>query len=404
MDRKYCTAIMFIAAVGAVLAGALTYFHYNPAGGEKFIFCSANYAGGCDALLQWPYATIFGIPLAGYGLFMFLLILFTALVADYAGGDYYLAALALVLPLSALSVAADIALAFVMIQYKTACLLCLMTYGINLLLLLISLGWYHRLKQAGGSLREIFRTLLPRNSHGPEKKAVAALYVITIFLLAFSLFSSSYILQIKTASLKLSREEQQRAVAAFYQHPAENPELPESQLRIGPVEAEVQIVAFTDFLCSACYQLFQRETEIRSKYGENVAFIYYNYPLDQTCNAYVGKTLYPSSCTASTAVLSAAALQVFPAYLSKHFSRYHEFHNKYGRDAALETVDGLSDVTMMQETMDKDAVAQILQRDILLAEKLNIKATPTIFINGRRMEGVPSLEVLDAIIQQELYL
>ncbi|MCX7781299.1 MAG: thioredoxin domain-containing protein [Negativicutes bacterium] len=403
MSRRYCTIISALAFSGAVVAGYLTYLHYYPTGYAEFILCGSQTAGNCDSLSQSEFATIFGLPVAAYGLFMFLLILFTALVADYAGGAYYTYGLALNLLLLALSMAADAVLAGVMIWLKTFCFLCLLTYAINLLLFLTAWMWYRHLKdQEGISLRIAFRSIMTRESDGPEQKAVASLYVLFVFLLAFAVFSTSYVLQMKTLAFRQSKEQMQQVVADFYRQEAEKLELPPSLLTTGPAGAKVQIIAFTDFLCSACYQFFRLEKELTAKYGDKIAFAYYNYPLDQECNQYVRQTVYKSSCTAAKAMLASALTGVFPVYLEKHFSRYNDFHGKYDRDKALETVAGLIEPKWFMDQAESAAVQQLLQRDIELAEKMNIKATPTIFINGRRLEGVPPREVVEMIVQKEL--
>ena len=339
MGKNYCFLIAILAFIGATVAGYLAYSHYFPKLIEKFVVCGGEYAGNCDALNQWEYASILGIPIAAYGLFMFLLILFTALIVDYAAGEYYAVGFMLVLPLIVLSLLADILLASVMIWLKTFCLLCGITYFINVLLLLISYAWYRHLTSEGFSLWAGYRSLLMNESDIPQKKVVAALYVLIVLLLFFSILSTSYVLQIKTYPVRQSEEQMHKAVQAFYLQTPENLELPASRLRIGPDGAKVQIVAFTDFLCSACFKFFQLEKEL---------------------------------------------------------------HAQYAKDKALAVADGLVDAKRFQQEIDGEVVNQIVQRDIKLAEKLHIEATPTLFINGRRIEGVPPREIMEGIIEKEL--
>ncbi len=308
----------------------------------------------------------------------------------------------LVLPLVVLILLADIVLAGVMIWLKTVCFLCVTTYLVNLLLLLTVYFWYRRLTREGVSLRQAYSSLLPKESDSPPKKAAAALYVLFSFLLFFSVFSTAYVLQMKTYPVRQSKEQTQKAVEAFYLQTPENLELPASRLRIGPEGAKVRIIAFTDFLCSACHQFFQMEKDLHAKYGDKLSVTYYNYPLDQSCNIKLQQTVYQSSCTAAKAMLSAASLNIYPEYVVKHFSRYDEFHGQYTEDKALTVADGLVDEKTFREEIDGDAVNQIVKRDIELAGKLRIEATPTLFINGRRMEGVPPREIIEAIIEKEL--
>ena len=252
-------------------------------------------------------------------------------------------------------------------------------------------------------MQNFFKNMIPKKSDSADKKAISALYVLFIFLLAFSAFSASYILQMKTLPVKLSNEQMQKAVEVFSQQPAENMSLPKSRLMEGSTDAKVQIVVFTDFLCSACYKLFQMETDLRSQYGDRIAVIYYNYPLDQACNSFVQHTVYPSSCMAAKAMLSAADMNVFSQYALSHFSRYAEYNKgRYNRERALETASGLVDAGQFQRKMDSASIDEIVKRDIQLAKTLNIKVTPTLFINGKRMEGAPDKEVMERIIAKEI--
>lgn len=402
MDKKYSSIIALLAFIGAVVAGILTYAHYYPGLDTKFVICGGNYAGNCEALTQWKYSEVFGIPIAVYGLFVFMLILFTSLIADYAGGKYLSYGFLLNSIFISTALLADLFLVTVMIRLETVCLLCAATYFINMLLLLTCYFWYRYSKKGDSSLRMLFQTMMPKETDEPDKKAAAALYVTFIIFLGFAVFSTAHILQMKTSSLKQSHAQTKQAVEAFYKQVPENPVLPESSLRIGNDNAKIQIVAFTDFLCSACFQFFQLENAVLTKYGDQISVTYYNYPLDQSCNSKVEQTVYKASCTAAKSFLAAASLNIFPEYQDKHFSRYQEFHSQYSKDKALEVAFNLTESVRFEGELASNAVNQILKRDIELADKLHINATPTLFINGRRMEGVPPRAVLEGIIEREL--
>jgi protein-disulfide isomerase/uncharacterized membrane protein len=402
VGKKYCSIVAALALTGTSIAGALTYGHYYPGRSLQLVLCGGTFGGNCDALSQWEYASIFGIPISAYGLFLFLLVLFTILVADYAAGEYHVTGLLIILPIVVLSVLADVVLAGVMVWLQTFCLLCVATYLVNLLLMLTLYFWYRSLTHEGFSLKKAYGSLMMKESDSSPKKAVASLYVLFVFLLCFSVFSTSYVLQIKTYPARQAQEQMQKAIAAFFMQVPEKLDLPISKLRIGPESVKVQIVVFTDFLCSACYQFFQLEKELHAKYGEKISIIYYNYPLDRSCNKSLSQTLYNGSCIASQAMLSAASLSILKEYVSKHYSRYDEFHGQYSKDKAVAVADGLVAKQLFQQELDGETTKQIVQRDIELARKLNINATPTLFINGRRMEGVSPRDMMEKIIDREL--
>ena len=52
--------------------------------------------------------------------------------------------------------------------------------------------------------------------------------------------------------------------------------------------------------------------------------------------------------------------------------------------------------------MNSETTTRRIQEHIGLAKQLRINATPTLFIAGRRLVGVPPMEILDKIIKNEL--
>jgi protein-disulfide isomerase/uncharacterized membrane protein len=400
MGKRHCLAAAALAAIGAALAGALTYQHYYPAGGAAL--CGGSAAADCGAVGEWRYAAVLGVPLAAYGLFMYLFVLFTALVADHAGGRCRYAALPLIAAPVGLAVLADAALAAAMARLEAFCLLCVLTYAVNGALLATVVLWRRALGREGVSLREVFAALLPQADDGAEKKAAAALYAVFAVLLAFAVFATAQILEMKTAAYRQARNETRLTVEAFYRQGPENLTLPPSALTIGPADAKVKVAVFTDFLCSACAKFAALEKELRAKYGEGISFAYYSFPLDRECNDKVSRTVYESSCVASRAMLAAAAEGIFPQYEESHFAVYNALHGGYGRDRATEIAAGLGKGAGFAARLEAAAAAQTLRRDIALAAGLGVKATPTIFVNGRRLEGVPERAVIETIIEREL--
>src|SRR5690606_18877041 len=111
----------------------LLILHLNPEIGGRFMMCGSGMENPCLAVSLSPFSRVFGFPIAGLGLGFYLLVLFTLLVADYAGGDYSLLAPVLLLPLVILSVAGDAVLAAGLLKLKTICMLCISTYIINIM-------------------------------------------------------------------------------------------------------------------------------------------------------------------------------------------------------------------------------------------------------------------------------
>lgn len=64
--------IMLLGLLGIGVAGYLTYVHYN----EDALVCTV---GGCETVQQSDYSTMLGVPIAAFGVVMFLTVTLLAL-------------------------------------------------------------------------------------------------------------------------------------------------------------------------------------------------------------------------------------------------------------------------------------------------------------------------------------
>jgi protein-disulfide isomerase len=165
----------------------------------------------------------------------------------------------------------------------------------------------------------------------------------------------------------------------------------------GNKDAKVTIVSYDDFECPYCSKMHQTLfPELAKTYGDRLRFIYKDYPLneihpwaihaavDANCLAAQNNDAYwefadlvhggqkkidgdRTSKTKSTQALDKAASEV---------------GNKYFVNASR-----------LQECMQKQDDSAVLA-SIAEGDKLGVSATPTLFINGMRMEGAVPLEIL----------
>ncbi len=401
--KKFIYVMLALSIAGVALSAYLTVEHYYPEIGSALRLCGNDLNSACASLRNSPYSSVFGVPIAGIGLLFYLFILFTVLVADYAGERYYTYAAIIAFPATALALAVDIALAIILVVTGLFCGFCIATYGVTALMFATSILWYRfALRDAPGGLRGTVRQLVNADESGPDRRAAVSLYVIFGFLLLFTVFSFNYILFLKTFTPAAPRAAVDEHLRTFYAAAPERLELPPSALTIGPANARVRIIAFTDFLCSACSHLFEVEKQLFAQFKGSLAVTYYHYPLDTDCNPFAKRTTYPHSCSAARAMSAAAQKGFFPRYLSLHFKYYRKISGGYTADTARALADSIAPDPGFMSLMGSPAVSAIIERDARLAEKLGISATPTLFINGRRMVGVPPVELLSAIIRREM--
>ena len=158
--------------------------------------------------------------------------------------------------------------------------------------------------------------------------------------------------------------------------------------RMGPAEAKVTIVEFSDFQCPYCKRSATDLRALRDKYPGQVAVIYRHYPIEQ---------IHPQARDAALASECAA-----------YQGRFEGFH-----DAVFQSQDALGKrlwtlLARDAEVPDTGAFAKCLrrkegdanvQRDIAEGDSLGVLGTPTILINGRRIMTAPSLRLMDSLVQ-----
>lgn len=405
--KKIVYPLLALAIIGAALSTLLLVQHYYPESRLGFISCGNGIINPCLSLAKSGYATFFTIPIAAYGLLWYLLALFILLIADYAEGRYHDYALATILPLTAAAVAADIVLGVILITTQLLCKFCIATYAVNIFMLALVILWYRAARRDEQfSFSNVFREIFQSAEPSSDRKAFYSSFVLFVFLLAFAIFSTSYILRIKSQH---SGDPASSFISGFYNKPVERLTLPNNGIILGNPNAKVTIVAFTDFLCSACYQFYTIETLLFKKYKGLVRTVYFNYPLDKTCNRDMKRTVYTNSCIAARAFLAASEMGIVDEYILKHFADYEKTHSRYNQTLALQAFSQMKpgdrkgmDENQFLARMNAEDTARRLEEHMKLAKQLRVDATPTIFIGGRRLVGVPPAEILDRIIQTEL--
>lgn len=413
--KKFMYIIVGLSVLGAALTMLLLMQHFFPDRPIGSFFCGGGLVNPCLELSQSRFSTIFGLPIAAFGLLYYLLALFIVLIADYAAGKYHGYALLIILPLSAAALAADAVLGGILIATKILCTLCVATYAVNAGILAAAILWYRRARKDDSySLAGTFRMIFSEGESTPDRRAFYAAFILYVFTFTFAILGFAYILKQKSETgpqgrPKVAPTQIQQFLGNFYRQPRENIIFPDNGINLGSPKAPLTIHVFTDFLCSACNQFYLIEKQLLARHGDRVRVVHYNYPLDQGCNGTVPRTVYKDSCTASRAFISATDAGFIEQYIVEHFSQYEHLSHSYSRARAAEIlvrVDSASRKGMngaqFLALMDSPKTTDRLNEHLELAKKLKVSATPTLFINGRKIEGFPPMEIFDAIIATDL--
>lgn len=159
---------------------------------------------------------------------------------------------------------------------------------------------------------------------------------------------------------------------------------------VGPKDARVTVVEFSDFECPFCRQAFPIVRELMVRYGDRVRFIYRDFPVTQ---------VHDNAQKAAEAGACAHAQGKFWPMHDKIFQSIPAITvpdlKRYAREVGLDTM-------QFEKCLDEGQFSSEVQQDLADGVALGVRGTPTWFFNGRKVEGVISRETFIAIIEQLL--
>ncbi|MBN1532930.1 MAG: thioredoxin domain-containing protein [Spirochaetes bacterium] len=405
--KKIIYPIIVLAAAGVFFSVLLLLEHYNPDVNLGFLSCSTTLENPCIAVSSSPWAEVLGIPTAALGIFFYLFIFFTVLIVEDAKGDLYRTAAGILLPFILLSLLIDLFLLSRLVAIDAYCRNCIITYGINLLLCAAVAAWFVRVKRESGmGLRAFYGEYLWKRNGNPYRRASVSTFALAMILLFCVVAVAS--IRIRPRQHDFSAAELRGFIQEFYKLPQERLDLPGNGLVTGNPKAKVTIVIFSDYLCSACYEFYKIERFLLSKYRDRVKMVNYIFPLDVQCNRSIKRTLYRDSCNSSRAVLAASKLGIMEEFVVQHFKRYPQHRHGYPPAAALANLQRIGHGTLAPQfaaLAKSPEIEAALQEHIGISAKNRIDATPTFFIAGRRLVGIPQQnprQLIEAIVLSEI--
>ena len=180
--------------------------------------------------------------------------------------------------------------------------------------------------------------------------------------------------------------------------------------RGGGENAPVLIVGFDDLECPYCARLHQAIfPALTQRYGDKVHFVYKDYPLemhpwamraaiDTNCLANESNAAYWGDVDAIHAKAGEIGTDPKDAKAEKTLARASEQLDAITREqGAAQRVD----VAKLNACLAKQDPAQV-NASKELGQSLNLESTPTLFINGDKIDGAVSLEFLFGVIDNAL--
>jgi protein-disulfide isomerase len=157
---------------------------------------------------------------------------------------------------------------------------------------------------------------------------------------------------------------------------------------LGPADAPVTIVIFSDFECGFCSRMVELLEEVRVAYPEEVRVVFKNYPLRG----------HRFSLRAAQAALAAGTMGKFWEFHDALFKNYDQLNEKKLEEIRASL--GLDKETFKAQ-MQAPQVIDAIRSDMRLGQEVKVTGTPTIFVNGHRLRK-PSMESFHKVIGEQL--
>jgi uncharacterized membrane protein/protein-disulfide isomerase len=402
VSRTGRTLLLLFSLLGLGASTAATYTHYRLLAAPETAtsFCDVSAAVSCSQAYLSAYGSILGVPVALLGLLFFALVTLIVLLVGRAASPARenVAGYVLALSTPGLAFAAYLAWASYVVL-GTFCILCGLTYVAIAGLFIASLR----------SLPFPVTHLLDHVAHDARRLVAspAAIGIALLFVAGAATAIAAFphepplgaVVEEQQAGMQPLSEADFKAVEEWWNMQ------PVVDVPVPAAGAKVVIVKFNDCQCPACGVTHNLYKPVIAKYTSSgtgdVRYVLKHYPLEGECNPAMARMNHYGACEAAAGVIMARALGTSQKLEDWFFANIGPpMLTSVQMKEAARDVAGVKDF----DAQYSKALEQV-RADAELGAKLNVRGTPTFFVNGRRIptdSGMPQANVLDAIIQIEL--
>jgi len=165
----------------------------------------------------------------------------------------------------------------------------------------------------------------------------------------------------------------------------------------GTKDAKVNVVEFGDYQCPACAYASPIVQQLVDAYKDNpnVNFVFRNFPLPQHSNAMISAE-------------AAEAARAQGKFLEMSEILYERQNEWSGSSKALEIFTGYAkelglDIKAFTDSVNQKKFQETIIKDRSDGQALGVNSTPSFFINGEKLNGIPSFDEFKKIIDEKLY-
>lgn len=358
----YYYTVLFLVLSGLMISAYLAYSHYRVYTDIAYTsFCALSKAINCDTVSQSIYSIFLGIPvpiwgIIGYTFFLFLMPLARSISAKHIRMWSFLWLISLTFAVC------SIVLAVISTFYiRSYCIMCILTYAVNLLLLFYTHLIRSRFKCEG--LMDGFKLDL---KHLANHKRYCLIMI------------SSFLIGVVLTKV---------ALPSYWQ--LETPIMPgdistgfteTGHPWIGAKNPKITITEYTDYQCFQCKKMHFYLRQLIAQYPEKIRLIHRHFPIDHEFNPIIKEPFHIGSGKMALMAIFAGSEGRFWQMNDMLFKRAGESKTINIRNLAKEV--GI-DHNALVNAINDQTIRQKLANDIISGLRFRINGTPAFVINGQ---------------------
>ncbi len=369
MNKRLLLKLFALAGLINGIWMLILHIRYDKLGGV----CAVNEKISCEVLTYKQYSEWFGIPTPLYAAFTFLILFILAYRGWKKIGERQIHEDVYTWLLSTIALLSAIAMAYIsFVILKKLCIFCFLFY------IIITAAWLLStkiLKSHGENLSTVIKHELSTCYKDPWLWFAGVAFACV--------FSFAHVAFEKTASLS-----------------NEKVEIHGDEIKTtGNPNAKVSLVIFSDFQCPACKHAASILREIEQSYASKIKITYKFFPLDPSCNPGAPYGQHLMACDAAKAALCAAEQGGFWRYHDHLFdSQTSLYEKKFYEFAEQENLN----MENFSECYESNDTTKSVTKDAEEGAALKVNATPTIYLNGKKYEGILKTEDVKKMIDSLL--
>lgn len=373
----YFTVVVVLALIGLADSIYLSLSHYRIYTDIGYSsFCAISKSINCDTVSQSSFSILLNVPVPIWGVLgyaVFSMLLYNAWMQRHRQKDGW----SLLQAISLLFCLYSTILAFISTYYvHSYCIMCILSYGVNFLLLFYT--WMIRkrfkLPSMPTGLKRDFNIIW----HDSAARWCGSIIIVAVLVSVF-VFPPYWRLSAELPGTDMTTGITEDG------HPW-----------IGAQDPKIEIIEYTDYLCFQCRKMHFYLRKLVASHPENIRLIHRHFPMDDTVNPIVTEPFHVGSGRMAILALYAAEQGKFWQMNDILFEAGMKREGLILKNLSKQT--GIELLDLRKALSVRNDLKMALAKDIWSGIKLEITGTPAFVIDGKvYVASIPPEIISDAL-------